>query len=320
MLLSRVAESVYWAGRYLERVEGTARLVKVHTELFLDLPRAAGLGWSPLLAATASTDVFADRYSVPDEESVVRFLLADDANRGSIVASVAQARDNLRSTRSVLPTASWEVLSELHSFVGDTSAKAVDRRERLGWLDSVIRQCQLLNGLLAGNMSHDATYAFLEIGRALDRADMTTRVLDVQAGILTGHRRSTEPYADVIWMSALQSLGAHQMFRRHAGNPVSGADTLMFLLKNPQFPRSVEHCLTAISRNLLELPHCEVPMAGCAAAQKVIEDADVDELVEDGLSDYLDLLEQAIGSVHELVHGTYFQPVPAEPPLLLRSA
>ena len=186
MLLSRVAECVYWAGRYLERTEATARLLSVHSELYLDLPKAAGLSWSPLLVVTGSHDSFHEVHSEPTEESVVAFLASDLANPGSIVSSLGRARENLRITRALLPRHGWEVLNEMFMSTMAARADAVDRRTRARWCDLVIRRCQTLTGTLAGTMSHDEVYSFLEIGRFVERADMTTRVLDVQSEILVG--------------------------------------------------------------------------------------------------------------------------------------
>ena len=99
------------------------------------------------------------------------------------------------------------MLNELFLWSVDSSALAVDRRTRLAWMDHVVRQCQLFTGSLAGSMCHDESYSFLEIGRFLDRADMTTRVLDVQAEILIGQAGDkVKPYADITWMNVLQSL------------------------------------------------------------------------------------------------------------------
>ena len=165
-------------------------------------------------------------------------------------------------------------------------------------------------------MSHDDTYAFLVIGRDLERADMTTRVLDVQAGILIGQSDGASPYADLMWMGVLRSLSAHQMFRRIAGPMVSGPAALRFLLRDPQFPRSVERCLIEISRALLELCRHNDPMAGCAEVQQLLERADLDSLGGDGpsaaaLHDYADRLQQGLGRLHELLVTTYFQMEPS---------
>jgi uncharacterized alpha-E superfamily protein len=307
MLLSRTAEGVYWAGRYAERAEATARLVKVHTELFLDLPRSAGVGWSPLLAVTGSADAFSTRHSDADEDEVVAFLVVDGDNPSSVIASLASARANLRVTRTVLPRLSWEVLNELFLWAVDTSAQAVDRRTRLAWMDHIVRQCQLFSGSLAGTMYHDESYSFLEIGRFIDRADMTTRVLDVQAEILLGQSADTvKPYADITWMNVLQSLNTRRMFLQQGHAGASGPEALRFLLKDPRFPRSVEHCLTAVSRCLLELPAHNEPMAGCATVQSQLEDADVSQLAQSGLHEFADGLQQGLSRLHDLVTETYF--------------
>jgi uncharacterized alpha-E superfamily protein len=322
MLLSRVAESVYWAGRYLERAETTARLVHVHTELFLDLPKAAGLGWAPLLAVTGSGAEFHLGHADAGEEEVVGFLASDTDQAGSVVASVHKAHANLRVTQAILPSEAWEVLNQLHAWVMQTCHQAVDRRTRLGWTSQLIRQCQLFSGLLEGTMSHDDTHAFLEIGRGLERADMTTRVLDVQAGILVGQRDGDTPYADLMWTGVLRSLGAHQMFRRSTGSAVSGRAALSFLLRDPQFPRSVERCLIQISRSLLELCRHNDPMAGCAEVQQLLEQAELDTLEVEGpsastLHDYVDQLQRGLGRLHELLVATYFQMEPSTSKMVL---
>jgi uncharacterized alpha-E superfamily protein len=321
MLLSRVAECVYWAGRYVERAEGTARLVKVHTELYLDLPKSAGLSWSPLLAVTGSGESFFERYDDATEEAVIGFLASNLDNPGSIVSSLGKARENLRSTRSVFPRAAWEVVNELHLSAMATRGDAVERRSRLGWMDHVMRRCQMLSGVLDGTMSHDDAYSFLEIGRFVERADMTTRVLDVQAGILVGGA-DLEPYADITWMSVLAMLCADQMFRRAARCGVSGPEALRFLLKDPQFPRSVECCLTQVSRALIELPHYEEPMSGCAVMQALLEKAKVEQLAVDGLPEYVDQLQRCLGEMHDLLADAYFRrsPTQAEPAELLVGA
>jgi uncharacterized alpha-E superfamily protein len=307
VLLSRVAEAVYWAGRYAERAEATARLVKAHTELFLDLPRSAGVGWSPLLAVTGSGDAFSTQYSDAAEEEVVAFLAVDGDNPGSVIASLAKARANLRITGTVVPRLSWEVLNGLSLWAADTSPQAVDRRTRMAWMDNVVRQCQLFSGSLAGTMCHDESYSFLEMGRFIDRADMTTRVLDVQAEILIGQGADpVRPYADITWMNVLHSLATREMFLQHRRSGAAGPEALHFLLKDPRFPRSVEHCLTGVSRCLLELPAHNEPMAGCAAVQRQLEDADAAQLAQAGLHEFAGGLQQGLGRLHDLVTGAYF--------------
>ena len=311
MLLSRVAESVYWVGRYLERAEDTARLVKVHTELFLDLPKAAGLGWFPLLAVTGAADSYRARYSEATEEEVIEFLTTEPDNSGSVLTSLSRARANMRVTRSVFAGEAWHALNDFHQWAGDTSEEAVDRRTRVRWMEELVHRCQLLSGQMDGVMSHDQAYAFLEMGRFLERADMTTRVLDMQADVLLGAGAQLGSYTDVTWMSALRCVNAHQMYRRAGGVAVSGPGALAFLLKDVQFPRSVEHCFTALARSLLELPRCQDAMAVCADLEAQLEAADVTALADAGLHEWVDALQEGIGDLHAVLAETYFA-APAE--------
>ncbi len=310
MLLSRVAESVYWSSRYLERAEATARLMRIHTEMFLDLPRHVGIEWSPLLAVTGSRDDFDAGHEEATEDAVVRFLATDPSSSASIVSAVSAARANFRVTRAIFPNSSWEELNRLFLWIAESRSVAVDRRTRASWMDRVIRDCQVLRGLLSSTMSHDAAYSFMEIGRSLECADMTTRVLDVQAGVLLAQPVASEStvatYADITWASVLKSLSAHQMFRRTVRSGISGPEALRFLLRDPQFPKSVEHSLTRISRALLELPRYDVAMQRCAEVQRLLVDAEVAELAGEGLHEYVDQLQIGIADLHSALTETYF--------------
>lgn len=311
MLLSRAAEAAYWTGRYLERAESTARIVKVHTELYLDLPRSAGMSWDPLLAITGSTADFDARYHRRDgaasaEEDIVCFLTADSRNPSSVVASLAAARENVRTTRPVFPRELWEALNTLFLVASENAEEAVPRRTRLRWLDEVVADCQRLTGIMAGTMSDDDAHSFLRIGRHIERADMTTRVLDVRAGEMAVGGDDLRPYSDLTWMSVLKSLAAYQMYRRKVQSRVTGPEALGFLLQDPQFPRSVECCLVGMARLLLELPRHEAAMATCAAAETLVADAKVRALAWDGMHEYVDDLQLGLDALHASLADTYF--------------
>lgn len=311
LLLSRVAESAYWAGRYLERAEGTARLIKAHSDLVMDLPRAASVGWEPLLAVLGIEDEGATASTATTEERVVGLLAADASSPSSVRSAIAAAHTNLRVTRSVMPLDAVEVLTELHLHVGGTSDAAVDRRTRSQWLTSVIRGCQTLTAILAETMNHDDAYCFFTVGRQLERADLTTRVLDVQAAVLT--RRATGPleaYLDICWFAALRSVSALQPFRR-SGRPSSAEATIEFLLRDPKCPRTVEACLTEASRWLLEIPGNDEPMAASAAAEMLLQEIEVGALVAGDLHDFVDELQVAINAIHTGIANAWFAPAVA---------
>ena len=169
MLLARMADAVYWAGRYLERAEGTARIVQVHTDAHVDMPVGEDVGWEPLLTIVGVDSEFAERYSaaagVGDgaaaEHHVIEFLLHGEDNPSSILSSIASARENLRTARPVVPREAWEACNNLWLACSDHLAEAATREGRVLWLRRVIAGCQRINGILLGTMSRDEAMSFL---------------------------------------------------------------------------------------------------------------------------------------------------------------
>lgn len=306
LLLSRTAEAAYWAGRYLERAEGTARLIKTHSELVIDLPRSASVGWSPLLAVVGVDSGFAPHLPEINEETVVGHLASNAANTSSVRASIGAVHRNLRVVRAVMPIEAAEVLTELYHHVEATAHEAVDRRTRGAWLNSVIRGCQTLSGILGETMSHDDAYCFFTVGRHLERADLTARVLDVQAGVLTLQAGSElAPYSAICWSAALRSVSALQAFRRY-GQASTAEAILAFLIHDPKCPRTVECCLVEASRWLLEIPGHEAAMAACASITQMLQTADVTALVDGSLHHFADDLQVAIADLHNCVEQSWF--------------
>lgn len=306
-LLSRVAEHLYWAGRYLERAEATARMVRTHTELFVDLPRTAGLGWAPLLAVTGSQEAYSDGHDQATEDEVVRFLLCSSDHPGSVVSSIALARENLRVTRDLIPRRSWEVVNETHLWLRRTADTGANRSARVLWTEELIRRCHMLQGSVVTTMSRDEAFAMFEIGRLVERADMTTRVIDVQAGVLMGSTdEALAPFIGLTWMAMLRSLGGEQMYRRKMGADIWATGAVTFLLRDNAFPRSVEHCLIDISRWLLELPDHSEAMAASAELQRQLDAADLGEFDVAELHEFLDRIQLALADLHGQVDRAYF--------------
>lgn len=319
MLLSRLAEHIYWAGRYLERAEDTARLVKVQTELFLDLPSSVSLGWTPLLAVTGSHDAY-DAYTDEgvwagsEELQVVSFLTTARDNPSSVLSCIAAARQNLRAVRSLIPRSGWEQVNHLHLWAGDTQSQASPRRSRAEWADGVMRRCQTITGILDGTMSHDTAFTFLLLGRHLERADMTTRVLDVQAStMLEDIEVAGSAYADVTWMAVLKSVSAMQMYRRAARAGVSGSRALNFLLTDLEFPRSVSYLLWHLDNRLARLPHNTEAMQAVRRAQRRIDRANLDAslaaMAPADLHEFMDKLQTDLGAIHDAAKATWFDTI-----------
>ncbi len=307
MLLCRLADAIFWAGRYLERTEGTARIVATHTDLFLDLPKAAGLTWAPLLAVAGVAEDFDAHHLVRSEEDVVRFLLADPQNPGALLSSLALARENVRRTRALFPREAWEILTVLHHDAEEARHGTASRSTRQAWLASVLASCQQLAGTLEGAMIDDEARAFFRLGQCIERADMTTRVLDVRAGMLLDAEPAISPYADVLWTGVLRAVGADHAYRRRVSARVKGSEVLAFLLRDPSFPRSVAHCLGTIDGLAATLPPSVEVTLAVAQATRLVEEASVRSLVWDGLHEYVDDVQQAVHGIHDALDRSYFR-------------
>ena len=310
-MLSRVASNVYWKARYLERAENTARLINVHGNLLLDLPGNIAFGWETLIAITGGEELFYSRYQNPDEFNVIKFLLGDGDNPGSILNALAAARENLRTTRDIIPREVWEEINDLYLSTRSRLAAGISKRARYDFLKFIIRNIQQITGLIYGTMSHDMAYNFMRLGRYIERADMTTRILDVRSCNLlwktgSGGEAILNPFENIQWMSVLKSLTAYQMYRQHMRLRVQGPDVLKFLLLDKEFPRTFAFCLGRIEDCLHGLPRNEFPLRRLARLQRQIQSADVHALDHQSLHTFLDELQIGIAQMHEHIDTIYF--------------
>ncbi len=308
MLLSSVAENVYWLARYIERAENTARIIIAHNNLMLDMPRRIEIGWYPLVNIMGCMETFREQHEDEGERNVVRFLVSDRNNPNCITCSLRQARENLRITRSIVPRSAWETLSDLNDFAHDNAASGIGRRGRYAYLKRIVDTCQLLAGKLSGTMSHDLAYEFLHMGRNMERADMTSRVIDVRANnLLPSQSEELRPFIDIQWKSVLDSLMAYQMYRRHMHISVRGKEALRFLLQNEDFPRSVHYCLNEVGECLQRLPGNDTTLRVLGRAQRMISEVSIAGILDAGLNDFINDLQLVHTELHDYLAATYFR-------------
>jgi uncharacterized alpha-E superfamily protein len=306
-MLSRVAESLYWMTRYMERAENTARLINATSQVLLDLPRGASFGWDVLIQVVGLDSLFREHYSAHDEASVMRFLVADERNPGSIVSCIHIARENCRTLREILPRTAWERINALYLFVNGRAPHAIEQSRRYNILEEIIERRQAVVGLLADCMSHDVAFQFIRIGRFLERADMTTRILDINAAVLVPRQQVPEdPAMALLWMGVLKSLNAYQMYRRHVAVHVRSDEVVNFLLKDQHFPRTVRFCLDELESCVSELPHNGAPLKILRIAQRRIAGMRVDGLTPAQRHEYLDAVQADLARVHAAIATEYF--------------
>lgn len=310
-MLSRVAGNLYWLARYLDRAENTARMINVHGNLLLDLPRKVDFGWETLVTILSVQEAFYTRYKNPDERNVVKFLVADRDNPCSILTSLAAARENLRTTRDVVPREAWEAVNNLYLWLQEEIQAGISRRQRYEILKGVVRGIQQITGLIYGTMSHTMAYHFIRMGRYLERGDMTTRILDVRSANLAvkrdvGGELIHNPYENILWMSVLKSLTAYQMYRQHMRLRVQGSDVLRFLLLDDDFPRSFRYALSRIADCLRRMPRNKPLIAQVNRIGEEVTAANLGELAVNGLHEFMDLLQIRFAELHAAIDANYF--------------
>lgn len=313
-MLSRVAETIYWLARYLERAEDTARIVAVNANLLLDLPKGIAPGWRPLVDITGANALFEEHYKEYGERQALRFLLGDERYPGSVLSALGGARENCRTIRDVVPREAWEQLNELFLFAREELPAGLAKKGRHGYLKRIILGVQTITGLLAGTMLHDQGYLFLRIGTHLERADMVTRTVDVRsANLLPAEARELGPFNTIQWVSVLKSLTAYQMYRRSEQVRVQRGPVLRFLFQSAEFPRAVHYCVESARGELKPLPRNEAALRVVGRLKRNLLGTKVERLSQSELHAFVDDLQLGIGDLHAEIARTWFLP-PPEPP------
>lgn len=309
-LLARTAERLYWGARYVERAEDTARIVRAYNDLVVDYPSEDLLRWEPLAALTGSDLAIEIPESDPSgETTVLRHLISARSNRSSIASSVTSARANLRTTREVMPREAWQAVNQLSQYVDATASGAVERQLRDRFLVRVIEISRRLDGILESTMSRGAAYRMIRLGRLLERADMTTRVLGVAAAAilqLETTDRDEIVNDEVRWMSVLRSVSALQMYQRAVRGPIDGLEVVKFLMFHPDFPRSVQGCFDDVRQVLHQLPRHDVVLAALDDAEAVLHASMPDASEAERLDRSMEQVQLAIAALSTSVHQTYF--------------
>jgi uncharacterized alpha-E superfamily protein len=247
-MLSRVADSLYWTGRYVERAEDTSRLLHVNFHALLDSDiDDHGDAWRDLLLAVGRDEAFREHVGDYTAPAVTEFLLWHPANADSVTACVTRARENARGVREQLSSEMWEHLNRLHLFVSQRRGRAVLARPH-DFLARIREGSQAFQGITKATLPRGEAYDFLELGAHLERADSAARVVSVKQHALL--EDAPEPVAAARMVHALKCVGAMEAFRKHENDHLAALRVIEYLLLDRRAPRSVlfclERCLAAI--------------------------------------------------------------------------
>lgn len=306
-MLSRSAERLYWLGRYLERSENTARLLSVYMNLMFDLPMGLEISWRNLLTISGSEHLFFKSHDKPDEAHIMRFLLADTENPGSLFSSLNFARENIRTSRELMPDEAWQQVNEMYLLIKTKADSTSQRRGRILLLTEIMRGCQRFAGFLSGAMSQDDAFRFIKLGRNMERADMTTRILDIGSVLLAEDRSDKlRQYENTLWINVLKALSALLMYRKHRRHRINSGDVLDYLIKDANFPRSVIHCISEVEACFNFLPGSEGLSDNLNELSTLLLAQDFYQMTPVRLHDLLDTIQIKLGITNNQIAASWF--------------
>ncbi len=307
-LLSRVADSLYWMARYMERAENVARLLEVNLHLQLDLP-LDGNQWQPLIDACGEAPLFKKRYGEATQETVVAFLAQDREYPNSILSCLLAARENARSVRETIPSEMYEHVNGIYLRVQEQYAKPAEELS-----PEVFRDLRLsghmFQGVTDATMSHNEAWHFVRLGRQMERADKTSRLLDVKYFMLLPSATSVgTPYDDLLWSAVLKSASGFEMYRQTRGT-ITPRHVAGFLVLDHDFPRSIRHSIARAVDSL------DVIRAGSNTQYESVnllgelgrelEEMEVDTMIRSGLHEFLDSLQLRLNAVGAALQRDFF--------------
>lgn len=311
-MLSRVADSIFWMSRYIERAENVARFIDVNLNLALDLGPEMDHQWDPLIFTTGDQELFYSRFGQATQENVIQFLAFDDKNPNSIISCLRSARENARTVREMISSQMWEELNKFFLMVRNAKSDKQVLESPFEFFTQIKLAGYLLEGVTFGTMSHGEAWNFGRMGRLLERADKTSRILDVKYYLLLPSAADVGTPVDMNqWAALLKSASALEMYRKKYGR-LSPKNVVEFLILDRDFPRAMHFCLLRAEQSLLAITGGTSGTFRTKAEQRIgrvrseLDYLHIDEIIENGLHEFIDNFQQEINDAGEAISETFF--------------
>ncbi len=311
-MLSRIANTMYWMNRYLERAENYARFMDVNFNLSLESSPDAVQQWQPLVMITGDWPLYESLHKTVDKQKVIYFLGFDTQNPNSLYNSICNARENARAIRPEITKEVWEQINYLYYFVKEgLEKKRWEEQDPRLFFKTVKEGCQLLYGIFAISISRNDGWHFSKIGQLIERADKTSRVLDVKYHILLSTPKAVgTPFDLAQWAALLKSVSAYDMYRKKHGK-LTALKISEFLILDQVFPRSMNFCLIEAEKSLKAITGNDTGFTNSAEKQlgmlkAQLEFADINDIFEGGLHEYVDDFQKKLNEVSIAVYQSFF--------------
>lgn len=314
-MLSRVANTLYWMVRYVERADNLSRLIDVNQQLLLDFERLdsdrlRGF-WQPIILSTGDEEAFSRLYDQTGSDEVIRFLTDDPRNPNSITSCIALARENARTVRDQLSDELWEELNALYLFTRSEEARRLIANDPSRFYENIRRSAVTFGGIAASTTSRNEAWEFMDLGRHLERADKTTRFLDVSSYLPPAADGMEAVSTGILhWTAILRSCGAMGAFRAEQ-RPINARGVVDFLMFSKAFPRSVRYCIEKVDISLHRIsgtPRGAFSNEAEREAGRLLAELDfgsTEDVFISGLHDYLDALQGRFNHIGGEIFETY---------------
>ena len=313
-MLSRVANSLYWMDRYLERAENTARMIESQLHMLLDLPlmRKDPFAWKPLVDITGDGHYFSEHFSSFSREDVIYFHTFDRNYPNSIISCLTAARENARSVREVITSEMWENINRLYLDISEPGARHWVTKSPHKFYSQIKMASHLIQGIAYSTMAHGEAWNFSQLGRFLERADKTPRILDVKYFIILPRIDYVGTSMDnVQWTALLKSTSSLEMYRKRF-NLISSGNIVQFLIFDREFPRSILYCINHAQEAFLKINGTPSGAFNSELARSLgrltgkLNYSTIKGVMEQGLHQYLDEIQSDLNNIGESIYETYF--------------
>jgi uncharacterized alpha-E superfamily protein len=323
VMLSRVAHSLYWMSRYIERAENIARLLEVNLQFLLDFQ---GLNdaklkehWDSIILSSGEEDLFAEHYQIATSRTVTEFLAFDLRNPSSILACVFSARENARMIRDQISAEMWETLNELYLYLKSQNTAEVWSAGPHEFFARIKQASHLFQGLTDATYSRSEGWEFIQFGKFIERADKATRILDVKYHILLPNASDVGGAIDTAqWQAVLRSASALEAYRRAHVSAILPWKAAEFLIFSDSFPRSLHYCAVQFEeflRRILGETGARPKSDAARASRRLLADLQslsIADVIAQGLHEFLQEIQTTLDTIgEEVVQTTMFYPAEA---------
>jgi len=324
-MLSRVADSLYWMSRYAERAENIARILDVNLQLMLDMPK---LGpeeqkamWEPVLRSSGEGTDFYEHYKVSNSENVIDFLTLHAKNANSIINCITTARENARHVREQISLEMWEEINRAYLWMKKQTLKKIQSQGPYEFFTAVKNASHLFQGITDGTMTHGEDWDFIQVGKYLERADMTTRILDANDEIFIKRPTNNSHTSGTLqWSAILRSCSSHDAYRKFYVAEVEPDKVVEFLILNEFFPRSIRFCAQSLDEALRRISGCTdehftnqaEKLTGRIVAE--LNFSALEDIKTVGMHQYMDEIQVKLNAIGDAIYKKYLFSPPLSVP------